>query len=207
LPAVIDHLVVTSPSRETGSAWVTEMLGVPLREGGAHARMGTHNALLRLGDAVYLEVLAIDPNALAPPRPRWFGLDRPAPPRLAGWIVRTSDILATVAAASVPLGEVEPMERGDLRWRITIPADGRLPLGGMAPGVIEWPDEKHPAGGLPDSGCRLLGLEIDHPEGGEISRLLDSIGFDGPVDVRVGKVPRLVASIATPSGVRRLGDA
>ena len=34
------------------------------RRGGKHVAMGTHNSLLRLGDGVYLEVIAIDPDNL-----------------------------------------------------------------------------------------------------------------------------------------------
>ena len=40
--------------------------------------MGTHNALIKLGPALYLEIIAIDPDGTAPPRPRWFELDTPA---------------------------------------------------------------------------------------------------------------------------------
>jgi hypothetical protein len=53
--------------------------------------MGTHNRLLKLGEGFYLELIAIDPQAPPPGRPRWFGLDRlelpvrpPAPDPLGG---------------------------------------------------------------------------------------------------------------------------
>jgi hypothetical protein len=44
--------------------------------------MGTHNLLVNLASAAfpraYLEILAIDPDAPAPRRIRWFDLDQPA---------------------------------------------------------------------------------------------------------------------------------
>ena len=82
--AHLDHLVVTAASREAGMAWVEAALGVPLQIGGDHTSMGTHNALLRLGDDQYLQVISIDPTATAPDRPRWFELDRvdPDPPHV-----------------------------------------------------------------------------------------------------------------------------
>ena len=40
--------------------------------------MGTHNRVLGMAGGMYLEVIAIDPDAAAPERPRWFGLDEPA---------------------------------------------------------------------------------------------------------------------------------
>src|SRR5687767_5483712 len=108
----LDHLVVAAPTLDRGAAWVEARLGVGCRPGGAHAKMGTHNLLLRLGPAAYLEVIAVDPAAPPPGRPRWFGLDALAPdagPRLAAWVARTDDVAATAAASTVPLGPVEPM--------------------------------------------------------------------------------------------------
>ena len=66
LRSVIDHLVVTACSREAGSAWIAERLGVAPRLGGEHAKMGTHNALVRLGETIYLEVIAVNPDAARP---------------------------------------------------------------------------------------------------------------------------------------------
>ncbi len=63
------------------------------------------------------------------------------PPRLATWVARTNDIRSTVAACSEPLGNVEPMSRGELSWLITIPPDGSLPFAGIAPTLIEWHTE------------------------------------------------------------------
>ena len=44
--------------------------------------MGTHNQLLAIGSPAfprtYLEIIAIDPDAPAPTRRRWFDLDDPA---------------------------------------------------------------------------------------------------------------------------------
>ncbi|HVR48900.1 MAG TPA: VOC family protein, partial [Pseudorhodoferax sp.] len=109
----IDHLAIAAPSLQAGSDALFAQLGLRPQAGGRHDRMGTHNLLLRLGGALYLEVIAVDPAAPAPARPRWFGLDALAPdaaPRLACWVARTDDIVG--AAAALPLGEVLPMSRG-----------------------------------------------------------------------------------------------
>ncbi|MDQ5946917.1 MAG: hypothetical protein QG619_2348, partial [Pseudomonadota bacterium] len=138
-PTQIDHLAVTAPSLAAGSAFVQEVLGVAPQAGGEHPRMGTHNLLLRLGDSLFLEVIAANPQVPAPDRPRWFGLDHVAPdtlPVLSTWVVRSTDIHASTAAATEPLGIVEPMSRGALDWLITFPADGSSPLDGVAPALI-----------------------------------------------------------------------
>ncbi|MEO6921081.1 MAG: VOC family protein [Collimonas sp.] len=171
----IDHLVVTAASLELGVEYVHRMLGVTLETGGEHPRMGTHNCLLRLGDALFLEVIAINPDAPHPGRSRWFPLDALNPdsqPRLATWVVRTNDIHAAVAVSPIPLGAIEPMTRGQLNWLITIPEDGGLPMDGVAPVFIEWQAQPHPAAKLQNLGCSLVRLEARHAEAEKLSGLL-----------------------------------
>jgi Glyoxalase-like domain len=206
----IDHLVVTAPDLETGVAHVRGALGAAPQSGGEHARLGTHNCVLRLGDSVYLEVIARNPRAPDPGRPRWFELDLlppGAPPRLATWVARCDDIRAAGAASSEPLGEVEPMARNDLSWLITIPADGKLGLGGIAPALIQWHSQPHPASRMQQAGCSLLRLEAFHPEPERATTLLDSISFEGPLRVTAiprGSRPFLVAHVQTPDGIRTI---
>jgi hypothetical protein len=204
----IDHLVVTAPSLESGADHVRAILGVVPGPGGAHPRMGTHNLLLRLGQSLFLEVIAPDPAAPHPGRPRWFGLDDAATlqvPRLAGWVARTDDLGACPADVLAVCGAVETMTRGTREWLITIPGDGRLPLGGALPMLIEWQWPRAPAGaGLPEAGCALAALGLRHPEPSRVQDVLARAGFTDRVAVEAGE-PGLWADIATPDGVRRLG--
>lgn len=209
-PCFIDHITVTASSLEVGAAFVRELLGVSPQGGGEHPRMGTHNQLLRLGDALFLEVIAPNPSAPAPTRPRWFALDAlhpDSPPALSAWVARSSDIYTAVSACSEILGEVEPMSRGALNWLITIPPDGSLPLQGIAPALIQWPAEAHPAAKLPDHGLSLAKLELCHPEAERVTRLLASLGLENSVSVTptpAGSPPQLVAHINTAHGLRLL---
>jgi hypothetical protein len=170
--------------------------------------MGTHNRLLRLGEALYLEVIAIDPSAPSPGRARWFELDRlrpDAPPRLATWVVRTNDIDASVAACGEDLGHVERMSRGSLSWRITVRQDGTLPFDGVMPSLIEWDgDDVHPCAHLRDTGCRVVSLEAGHPNGERISRAVESIGLVGRVTIAHRDSPHVTATVETPAGSRTL---
>ena len=95
----LDHLVVAAASLEEGRAYVADRLGVDVPVGGEHRMMGTHNRVMTLGDGVYLEIIAINPELDAPDVPRWFGLDDPAvrvsiaaSPRLLTWAVNTDDL-------------------------------------------------------------------------------------------------------------------
>ncbi|GAB4383552.1 VOC family protein [Albidovulum sp.] len=198
----LDHLVIAATSLDAGAALVEAALGQPMEPGGRHPQMGTHNRLLALGPGEYLEVIAIDPDAAPPARPRWFRLDRFAgPPRLTNWVLRCDDLAARLAALPVAAGRPTALARGDLRWRMAVPDDGCLPFDDAFPGLIEWPAGRHPADRLADRGCRLERLEIAHPEAARLARLL------GLADPRLHFIegPRaLRAHVATPDGTRIL---
>jgi hypothetical protein len=169
--------------------------------------MGTHNALLRLGERAYLEVIAIDPEGTKPARPRWFDLDDVAlqaelreAPRLIHWVARTGDIGRAAAACAVPMGTVHAMERGDFRWRITIPDDGRRPGRGIVPTLIQWDVPFHPAERLPPSGLSLAQLAATHPDPAPVRDALVGLGLADAISVTFDRETRLAAMLRTPRG-------
>ncbi len=184
--AALDHLVVAATTLADGIEYFADITGVAPQPGGKHVAMGTHNALVRLSAGVYLEIIAIDPDGAKPARPRWFDLDDIAlaaelteRPRLIHWVARTTDIERAVARCPVPLGTVQPMARGDYRWRMTIPDDGRRPGRGIVPTLIQWDVPVHPADALPRSGVSIAGLAAAHPEPADIRDALAALGLDG----------------------------
>ena len=209
----LDHLVITAPTLAAGTAWAESILGVTLQAGGEHQRMATHNAVLQLGNAAYLEVIAPNTAAPRPNRPRWFELDRieaDALPRLVTWVARTADVASTTGRCPTQFGDIEPMSRGALNWLITIPPQGALIAGGTIPMLIEWQVDKHPASALEDKGCRLKGLDVFHPEVDAVAETLGCLAFRGEVVMHrlpTGERPYLVAVIETPKGRRSIGDA
>ena len=209
--AVPDHLVLAARDLDAGAAWLEKHLGLALATGGKHARMGTHNRLLGLGEDFYLELIAVDPAAAPLGRPRWFGLDQAdlptGRPRLIHWVARSDDISRDMAASSEALGEILPMERGDYRWRISVPTDGHLPGDGLVPTLIQWDVPHHPAARLPDAGCRLMKLEGFHARPARIMTALESLGLGARLDVHrctEGEPAQLVAYVKTPRGLVEL---
>jgi hypothetical protein len=209
---VPDHLVLAARDLDAGAAWLENHLGVVLSPGGKHARMGTHNRLLGLGEGFYLELIAVDPQALAPGRPRWFGLDHTMHlptdrPRLVHWVARSEDIERDVRACRHDPGEILTMERSDFRWRITVPTDGRLPGDGLLPTLIQWDVPFHPAQRLPESGCRLMKLEAFHPDPAPLREALAALGLESRLDLHpavAGEPAGLVAYLRTPGGLVEL---
>jgi hypothetical protein len=209
--ATLDHIVFLARDLEGGRAWMEARLGVPAQGGGEHVGMGTHNALWRLGPA-YLEVLAADPAAPPPPRPRLFGLDAPAMrrrladgPFLAAWVAATDRLDAALAAAPW-LGAALPMARGALRWRLSVTADGCAPLDGAAPALIEWPPGAHPARRMVDTGLRLTRLACAVPAPEDTRARLAVIGAERLIDLTEAEgPPRLSCVIAGPDGAQCFG--
>jgi hypothetical protein len=199
----LDHIAVSAETVEAAAAAVEAALGVALQPGGRHDRFGTHNRLLGLADGLYLEAIAVDPEAPEPDRPRWFGLDRfSGPPRLSNWICRTRD-LDGVLAALPGAGQAVALKRGDLAWSMAVPAAGGLPFDNLHPAVIRWECDIHPSAILKDAGCALRRLVVVHPEAGALRDLLAPVLRDARVCFEPGD-PALLAEIATPHGLRVL---
>lgn len=201
---VLDHLAVAATTLAEGTRAVEAALGVELSPGGEHAHMATHNRLLNLGD-IYLEVIAINPDAPPPAWPRWFDLDRfTGPPRLTNWICRCDELEAAVAQAPPGTGVPVALTRGDLAWRMAVPADGRLPFDNAYPALIQWQGQAHPVQRLPDRGIRLQRFEIIHPDAQGLQASLKGQFDDARVRILPGPAPRMQAWFDTPQGLRAL---
>lgn len=213
----LDHLVIGAASLAQGVAWAEETLGVVVPPGGAHPLMATHNRLTALGPTRYLEIIAVDPGAPAPNRPRLFGLDDPdvrarleRAPRLLTWVVGTGDILASLARArdaGADLGRAVAMTRGDLAWRLSIRDDGSMPESGTLPALIQWRAGPHPAGRMTNQGLHLEALELRHPEPARLDAVLGAIGAAHLAATVRADRPGLRAALRTAAGIRVvLGD-
>ena len=199
-----DHLAVSALDLVEGVAAVEAALGVTLAGGGQHPHMATHNRLLGLGD-LYLEVIAADPAAQAPVWPRWFDLDNfEGQPRLTNWVACCDSISAAVAVSPEGVGIPVALQRGDYRWQMAVPGDGKLPFDGCFPALIEWAGVLHPAKALPESGVRLQRLEIAHPQAAALNAALAGIFADRRVVITAGAEKAMRATFTTLHGVRVL---
>lgn len=203
-----DHLVVGCATLAQGIDHLARLTGATAVAGGRHALMGTHNAVMKLGPRLYLELLAVDPEAPPPGRPRFFDLDAPAirdalavAPSLIGWAARTDDLDDALLRATIAPGVATRMTRGDLTWRLTIPEDGVRPAGGVLPALIEWPPGVHPADRLPDSGVALVELAASHPAPATIREALSAWKLGDAMRVSYAAMPRLAAMLRTPRGL------
>jgi hypothetical protein len=214
--AQLDHLVVVAHTLAQGVAWCEATLGLTPGPGGRHALMGTHNRLFKIASErfprAYFEIIAIDPEAPAPGRARWFGMDderlREAvrrEPRLVHFVVSTADIDAARAALlaqgmepGVPTAAARDTPRGRLQWQITVRDDGMPQRHGALPTLIEW-GAVHPADAMPESGATLHAMAVNCETPSVLQAACASIGLE-QVDVTSG-VPALRAVLHTPRGL------
>jgi len=202
----LDHLTVVAKTLEAGVEHVRQHLGITVPIGGKHPRMGTHNCLMKLGEKEFLEIIAVDPEAAQPGRPRWFGLDGnlSADACLATWVLGTPHIERSLRASIPDVGEATEITRGDLSWLISIAADGSLPKNGAYPSFIQWPEGPHPSTCMPDMGCSLTSLTIQHPQADQIRASLRARYFDERIRFERTETFKMSAQIATPTGTRLL---
>ncbi|MEX0350495.1 MAG: VOC family protein [Paracoccaceae bacterium] len=199
----LDHLAVLGTSLEEAVDHVEASLGVTLGPGGQHAKYGTHNRLMGLEGGLYLEAIAVEPGVEPQERPRWMDLDRfSGPARLANWIIRSDDLDGDLAELPSPSQRIVNLDRGDLRWKMTVPTDGILPFGGMFPSVLQWIG-RMPGGSFAPTGCSLLRLTISHPQAEDLRVALARVLSDDRVSVEAGSIG-MSADFDTPSGSRIL---
>lgn len=211
VPPQLDHLIFGVPDLDRGIDLVERLFGVRPERGGRHEAFGTRNALLSLGDDRYFEIIAPDPDATNPPRPRILGLDDVTVPQLVAWVARSERDLETRAAesraAGIDLGSVLAGSRTRpdgtrVSWTCTDPAAVAVP--GIRPFLIDWGNTPSPAGSAPP-GCRLAGFAARHPHPEQERAALLALGLD--VAVAFGDRPALHAKLETPRGTISLTPA
>jgi hypothetical protein len=216
LRARLDHLVIVARSLDEGVRWFEDTLGVTPGPGGKHPLMGTHNRLQKVATAgfprAYLEIIAIDPDAPAPGRRRWFDMDDEVlrervrvKPRLVHFVASSGDAQAALdalAQAGIDAGPLlraeRPTPNGFLQWRISVRDDGKRLFDGALPTLIQWGDV-HPSHTMTDGGLQLKSLRVSHPQAAQLGAAYRAIGL-ARVPVEPGP-PNISATFETPKGV------
>jgi len=204
---MIDHLVYATPDLEASIAHLETRLGVRAEIGGQHPGLGTRNALLAIGDRMYLEIIGPDPLQTEHVEPRWFGIDTLTKPRLVTWAEAGTGLEALRARAKragIALGDVAGGKRmrpdGQLlSWRVTSPF--AVIAHGLVPFFIDWGASAHPSQHAP-TGLTLVSLRVKHPKPVKLKRAYNVLGV--VVTVRRGKTPSITAMLDSPKGLVRL---
>lgn len=199
----IDHLIYAVPDLEEGILLLENLTGVKAIFGGKHIGIGTHNALIGLGENCYLEIIAPDPQQTVS-ESLWFGIDQLQKPKLITWAARVTDIeqqVKNAQANGIAIGAAMNASRKKangslLSWQFS---DPRVILdSGLVPFLIDWGDSKHPSKSLLHP-CRLVSLTATHPQANEVTKKLDLL----QLNIKLTNAPSITlsAQIETPKGI------
>ena len=198
----LDHILWATPDLGEGTKQMAELLGVQPEIGGKHPGFGTRNSLLSLGDEVYLEIIAPDPEQDLKGN-RGEHLATLTKPQLLTFAVRTFDMKRVeelVAQAGLETQGAITMSRRHpeghlLKWQVL-----RLEnhsWGDVMPFFIDWGDTNHPAQTTPKGGV-LLEFKVSHPKYEALADVYKALAID--VAVSHSDVARLEAILETPKG-------
>lgn len=203
----IDHIAYAVPDLAEASLTLAKLLGCEVITGGRHLNNGTHNALINLGNDIYLELLAIDTENGEITAPRWMGVDLLTKPRVTRWALKSDDLKSDLQALSHYSAELGNSFEGSrkkqdgslLKWHMALPAP--TPEIEIAPFAVDWKDSIHPTVSLPNE-CELLSIELSHPS----PELFISLFSAMDIDQKISQGPeiQIKLKISSPNGIVEL---
>lgn len=198
----IDHLMWGAPSLEAGINEAVRLFGVEPAPGGSHPGLGTCNALLSLGDSVYLEIIAPDPvqEVAGTFGERLQALSACGIVTWAAGCVELNELAKSAAAAQLRVRGPTATQRttlaGDtLRWELLFLSGHDL--GNLVPFFIDWQQTPHPATTNPVAG-KLQNFTLHTPTAEALGTLFSRLGIGA--DIYQNAAPEIVAEFETAAG-------
>ena len=202
VPASVDHVLLAVHDLQAGLDEFERLTGVRAQIGGAHPGRGTRNALVSLGGASYLEILA--PNPADPAGPAMSAqLAQFTSLTPYGWAVRSEDLdgLAdSLRARNVSVSDISPGARvradgSRLEWRTL---NVEAPSSSYVPFFIQWAAfSPHPSTTSP-MGCTLRGLRFAAPAPDELRATFERLGI--AAEVSSGEQAMMRVRLECPKG-------
>jgi hypothetical protein len=198
---MIDHIVWYASDLEQGINDIEARFGIRATRGGTHTGLGTHNALLSLGERSYFEIIAPDPRQIGG---AWRdALLQSGQPGLFHWAVAVPN-LNDVSEASrddylhgqaVVSASRESAALGKLSWKLLMPQSHRF--GALIPFLIDWENSPHPAQALP-RGCHLKSISVYSDEKQRLEDFFQALNL--AVNVYQDSDPHFAIVLETPRG-------
>ena len=204
----IDHIVYCVPNLEIAIRDLETKLGVKANIGGQHTTQGTKNALIKIGSACYLEILAIDETNKHIAPPRWMGIDLLESAKVTRWALKSTSINADSKILSrynprmgKVIGGSRKMPNGNtLSWQIAMPLSE--PEVEIVPFITDWSEsETHPTDSL-NHDCELMELRLTHPKPNGIIGLFERMNID--INISTAEKASIGITIKSPKGIIRL---
>ena len=184
MPNQLDHIVIAHPNLDLAMEEFADLTGCVPKYGGPHIGGGTHNALVSLGESVYIELISPDPAQVrSDSHSKSINLGQRltsfSGSKLLAWAIRSNQ-LEQMAGGYCGLETAKPFDMsrqqpdGDrLHWRLMNLLNHDLK--GFAPFYIDWLDCPHPTTTNPVAG-EFTSLKISHPNQNLGALAADTIG-------------------------------
>ena len=200
----LDHIMYAVADLDQGMEEIADLTGVRPALGGSHPGIGTRNALLSLGDAQYLELIAPDHNQKLSGTTGELLLEHGGS-GIRGWAVATSDLhaladFATNAGYScqgiIDMSRTTP-EGVHLAWQLRF-LDGNK----LLPFFIDWKRSPHPALSTP-KGCSLVEFCVATQDMAQYQGLMQALELNISITQATA---HFKATLQTPKGLVELGN-
>lgn len=197
--AQIDHILLGIDDLDRGAKAFEDATGVKPVYGGKHPG-GTHNALVSLGEGMYLEIIALQKGVTTPGE--FAGLKQLQTLTPIGWAVSSKDsaqLRNRLSTAGMAVTEPVPGSRttptgSTLSWQ----SFGLKDNFAEAPFFILWSAQTaHPSTTSP-SGCKLQEWRIAGPQLKNLEQLRRAL--DLHVDVAEAKATSMRLALTCPKG-------
>jgi hypothetical protein len=197
----IDHIIWACRDLESGIDTIESMTGVRAEIGGRHPGLGTHNALMHIGNRSYFEIVAPDPDQDGGPWAR--SLQAMPEPGLLHWVIARPDLgeyqnglpgLVSGGNRIMRVSRLHP-KLGQLNWELMlIPGHEH---GCLVPFLIDWGDSTHPTESI-EAVCTLTRVRITTPRLDEIRKISTWLGIEA--EFSEGDESKLEFCIDAPKG-------
>ena len=197
--AQIDHVILGIDDLDRGVKAFEAATGVKPVYGGKHPG-GTHNALVSLGEGIYLEILAVQDGVTV--KGDYADLKALKTLTPVGWAVSSKDsaqLRNRLSAAGIAVSEPEAGSRitpsgSSLSWHSLALKESSA----ERPFFIVWSEQTaHPSTTSP-SGCKLQQWSIASPRVKDLEQLRQAL--DLRVDIAEAKASSMRLALACPKG-------
>lgn len=200
----LDHIVYCTNDFQQSIDDFEDWTGVRPTIGGKHLNQGTKNALVRIGERAYFEILAIDQENTSIKPPRWMGIDLIDKPKITRWAINSNNIRTDADLLNNYKSDISEIIEGKrqtpsgdwLQWKMTKPAAS--PEVEVMPFLLDWSDsEYHPCDRMGQK-ISVLNLTLYHDHPNSVQDHIIQLNIDPPIQ---SKQPRIRINLKTPKGI------
>lgn len=201
----LDHIVLGAPSLQEGIDYVENLTGCRAVFGGKHQQFGTQNALLKIGNLIYLEILAPDPDN---PKSEnlWMGISELDKPRVTRYAIKSKQIAKDAKVLNsyeeehgfCQVGKRVKSDGELLKWELTVPL--AMPKTSCIPFLIDWGTTIHPSISL-KSCAELLKFERFSPNYVKLNSIFEDLNLNSLI---LPGPEKIVLTLECPKGIIEL---